>query len=285
MSKNETSRAVLLTGAAGGVGQATVRALTEQGYRVFAGVRNPGQLPAARGVTPVQLDVTDPASIAAAVETVHAQTGGSLYGLVNNAGVIVQGPMELVPAEELHRQFAVNVYGPALVTQAFVPLLRRGHGRLINITASTARVPGPFFGPISASKAALQALSDALRLELAHWNIPVVVLEPGALATEIFSKAEAAQQKSNASLSRSQIDLYSKQLTAVGTAMSKMKPSSPDILAEAIVKVLAAKKPKARYTVGPDTRLVGLLSRLPLSTRDKMLSGVMGLNKIQPVNS
>src|SRR5882757_710437 len=163
ISSNETSRAVLLTGAAGGVGVATTRALTEQGYRVFAGVRNVSRFPGATSdVIPVQLDVTDPESISAAVQTVRARSGDALYAVINNAGVIVQGPMELVPAEELHRQFAVNVYGPALVAQAFLPLLRRGHGRLVNITASTARVPGLFYGPISASKAALQALSDAL---------------------------------------------------------------------------------------------------------------------------
>lgn len=281
MSNNETSRAVLLTGASGGVGLAATRALAERGYRVYAGVRNVNQFQAAGGdVHPIRLDVTDPESISAAVETVRAKGDTALAGVVNNAGIIIQGPMELVPADDLRRQFEVNVHGPAAVTKAFLPLLRRGRGRLINVTASTARIPGPFFGPISASKAALQALSDALRLELAYWDIPVVVLEPGALETQIFAKAAAAQQKAEAALSQDRIDLYAEQLRAVGAAMAKMKLSPPSILADAMVKALTVKKPRPRYKVGPDTRLVGVISRLPLSTRDGMIAGVMGIRKL-----
>ncbi|WP_225846198.1 SDR family oxidoreductase [Streptomyces sp. HPF1205] len=286
MSNNETSRAVLLTGASGGVGLATTRALAEQGYRVYAGVRNVNEFQGAkRNVHPIRLDVTDPESIAAAVESVYAKGDTALAGIVNNAGIIIQGPMELVPADDLRQQFEVNVLGPAAVTQAFLPLLRRGRGRLVNITASTARVPGPFFGPISASKAALQALSDALRLELAYWDIPVVVLEPGALETQIFAKAAAAQQKANAALAQEQLDLYAEQLEAVGAAMAKMKPSPPSILADAVLKALTVKKPKPRYKVGPDTRLVGVISRLPLSTRDGMLAGVMGIKKLHAADA
>ncbi|MGF1430977.1 SDR family NAD(P)-dependent oxidoreductase [Kitasatospora sp. LaBMicrA B282] len=277
------SRAVLVTGAAGGVGVATTRALLKAGFRVYAGIHShTGDLPESPDVHVLKLDLTDPESIAAAVAAVRANGDNGLAGVVNNAGVIVQGPMELVPAEELQRQFEVNVYGPALVTRAFLPHLRRGKGRVVNITASTARVPGPFFGPISASKAALQALSDAQRVELAHWKIPVVVLEPGALQTEIFVKADAASQRAAAVQSPELVALYRDQLAAVGKAMAKIKPSSPTILADAIVKALTVGKPKPRYNVGPDTRLVGLVSRLPLRTRDRMISGVMGLNKIKP---
>jgi NAD(P)-dependent dehydrogenase (short-subunit alcohol dehydrogenase family) len=258
--------------------------LAARGYTVFAGVRNPAGFQAPPGdVIPVPLDVTDPASITAAADTVAARTGGTLSALVNNAGLIVQGPIELVPAEELHRQFEVNVYGPALVTQAFVPLLRRGRGRLVNVSAPTARVPGPFFGPISMSKAALQSMSDVLRVELARWDIPVVVLEPGALATRIFSKADDAQREAMAGQPRDRTDLYAPQLAAAGTSMAKMKRSSPDILADALVTALEARKPRARYGVGPDTRLTGLLALLPPRTRDRLLTSVLGLNKVQTV--
>jgi NAD(P)-dependent dehydrogenase (short-subunit alcohol dehydrogenase family) len=232
-------------------------------------------------VVPVRLDVTDPGAVAAAAESVSARTDGSLYAVINNAGVIVQGPLELVPAAELHRQFAVNVYGPALVTQEFLPLLRRGRGRLVNVSAPTARVPAPFFGPIGASKAALQAMSHALRVELAHWGIPVVMLEPGAMSTEIFSRADAAQAKAAAALRPDQRDLYAPQLAAVGAVAAKMRQSPPDIMAAAVLKALTAARPKPRYTVGPDTRLIGLLSRLPLRTQDRLISGVLGLNKVE----
>lgn len=295
MSKHQNTRgtrAVLLTGASGGVGLPATRALAERGYQVFAGVRNPAAFPteggaggrgtdAGPGVHPVRLDVTDPASVTAAVETVAARTGGALYALVNNAGVIVQGPMELVPAEELHRQFEVNVYGPARLTQACLPLLRRGGGRVVNITGGVARLPGPFFGAVSASKSALQALSDALRLELAYWDVPVVVLEPGGLDTDIFGKAAAAQQKSNAGLPAESVALYAEQQRAVDQAMARAKPSSTGLLVDAIVTALDAARPKARYTIGSDVRLLGLLSRLPLRTRDRLLGGVMGLNKLK----
>ncbi|SEO98952.1 SDR family NAD(P)-dependent oxidoreductase [Actinacidiphila rubida] len=276
-------RSVLLTGASGGVGTVAARALADHGFRVFAGVRDPGAYrPPSPQVVPVALDVTDPDAVATAAATVAERTGGALYAVVNNAGVLVQGPLELVPAAELHRQFAVNVYGPALVTQAFLPLLRRGHGRLVNVSAPTARVPAPFFGPIGASKAALQAMSHALRVELAHWGIPVVILEPGAMRTEIFRRAAEAQEQAASSLSEGQTELYAAQLAAIGTAAAAMKAAPPDIMAAAILRSLTAARPRARYTVGPDTRLIGLLSRLPLRTQDRLISGVLGLDKVAP---
>lgn len=274
-------RAVLLTGANGGVGLATTQALADRGFRVYAAVRgHAGDLPRHSNVQVVPLDVTDPESVAAAVRQVRADGCTALHAVVNNAGIIVQGPLELVPEEELRRQFDVNVFGTVAVTQAFLPLLRAGRGRVVNITAATARVAGPFFGPISASKAALQSLSDAQRLELAHWGMPVVVIEPGLMDTPIFGKAAAATAKTAEAQTREQTALYRAQLDAVNASMAKAKPASPNIVADAVVKALTANKPKPRYTVGPDTRLLGLLARLPLRTRDRLLSSVMGLSKI-----
>lgn len=277
----DNPRAVLLTGANGGVGLAATHALAERGFRVYAAVRGQaGELPRHPNVRVVRLDVTDPASVADAVEQVRADGVSSLHGLVNNAGIIVQGPLELVPEEELRRQFDVNVFGPAAVTQAFLPLLRAGRGRVVNVTATTARVAGPFFGPISASKAALQSLSDAQRLELAHWGMPVVVIELGMIDTPIFAKAAAATAKTAEAQTPQQAALYRAQLEAVDAAMAKAKAASPGIVADAVVKALTAGRPKPRYTVGPDTRMLGLLARLPLRTRDRLLARVMGLAKV-----
>jgi NAD(P)-dependent dehydrogenase (short-subunit alcohol dehydrogenase family) len=281
--RSAPSRSVLLTGASGGVGTATTRLLAEHGFRVFAGVRDleayRGPSPRSESVVPVRLDVTDPEQVAAAARTVAEQTGGRLHAVINNAGVIVQGPMELVPPQELHRQFAVNVYGPALVTQAFLPLLRRGQGRLLMVTAPTARVPAPYFGPIGASKSALQAMSHALRGELAHFAIPVVMLEPGALRTEIFRRADAAQAEASAQLSEEQLALYAAQSAAIGAASAKMRLGPPEGLARAVLKALNAARPKPRYVVGSDARMMGLLSRLPLRTQDRLVRGALGLNK------
>lgn len=274
-------RAVLLTGANGGVGLAATHALAERGFRVYAAVRgHAGELPRHPNIQAVQLDVTDPASVAGAVDQVRADGVSSLHGLVNNAGIIVQGPLELVPDEELRRQFDVNVFGTAAVTRAFLPLLRAGRGRVVTVTAATARVAGPFFGPISASKAALQSLSDAQRLELAHWGMPVVVIEPGLMDTLIFAKTEAATAKAAEAQTPQQTALYQAQLEAVNASMAKAKAASPSIVADAVVKALTAGRPRPRYTVGPDTRLLGLLARLPLRTRDRLLARVMGLAKI-----
>ncbi|MEY9909541.1 NAD(P)-dependent dehydrogenase (short-subunit alcohol dehydrogenase family) [Catenulispora sp. MAP12-49] len=279
--QDEQTRTVLVTGAGGGVGRATTQALAERGFRVYAAVREPGgEVPRHPDVRTLRLDVTDPAGIADAAALVRSDGCTALHGIVNNAGIIVQGPLELVSPHDLRHQFDVNVFGAVAVTQAFLPLLRTGHGRLVNITAATARVAGPFFGPISASKAALQSLSDAQRLELAHWGLPVVVIEPGLIDTTIFSKAAAATAKAKAALSPAQLALYEAQVDAVDAAFAKSKPAAPEIVADAVVKALTARKPQPRYTVGPDTRLLGLLARLPLRTRDRLLAGVMGLNKI-----
>lgn len=274
-------RAVLVTGAARGGGLRTCKALAARGFRVYAGVRGePGELASVPGVRTVHLDVTDEQSVAGALDALRAAGERELHGLVNNAGIIVQGPLELVPEAELRRQFEVNVFGPARVTQAFLPLLRAGRGRLVNVTAPTARLPVPFLGPISGSKAALQALSDAWRGELEHWGIGVVIVEPGAMRTDIFDTAAAAAEKALAGTSPEQLALYGRQLAALAKASAKMKLHSPDHLADAVVKALTTARPKARYTVGPDTRLLGLLARLPLRTRDRLVMRMLGLSGI-----
>lgn len=275
-------RAVLLTGATGGVGTVAARKLAERGFLVFAGVRRlDADLPNSPNIRPIQLDVTDERSIAAAAADLASQGVDALHGLVNNAGIIVQGPIELVPPDEMRRQFEVNVYGPAMLTRAMLPLLRAGHGRVVNLSAPTARVPGPFFGPISASKAAVQAISDALRLELEPWGIRVVIIEPGTLETQIFAKAATAAKKSMAAQPADQVLLYQQQIDTVAAALAKIKASPPSIAADAIVTALTARKPKPRYTVGPDVRLIGLISRLPLRTRDRMMRSVTGLAKLK----
>jgi NAD(P)-dependent dehydrogenase (short-subunit alcohol dehydrogenase family) len=274
-------RAVLLTGAGGGVGRATTQALAERGFRVYAAVHESGgEFLKHPDVRVLRMDVTDPASVAGAMAQVLDDGCTALHGIVNNAAIIVQGPLELVTPQDLRRQFDVNVFGAVAVTQAFLPLLRTGRGRLVNITAATARVAGPFFGPISASKAALQSLSDAQRLELAHWGLPVVVIEPGFVDTAIFAKSAEATAKATAALTPAERALYEVQLHAVDAALAKSKPAAPAIVADAVLKALTARRPKPRYTVGPDTRMLGLLARLPLRTRDRLLAGVMGLNKI-----
>ncbi|WP_431926316.1 SDR family NAD(P)-dependent oxidoreductase [Nonomuraea jabiensis] len=266
---------VLVTGAAGGIGQAIVKALTAKGHRVLAGVRE--RTSALDGTTQLIMDVTDPETVTDAAK----QVDGALHAVINNAGVIVQGPLELVPPGELRRQFEVNTYGPAYVMQAFLPMLRAGNGRIINISAPTARVPLPFLAPISASKAALASLSDALRLELAAWGIPIVLIEPGTTSTPIFARAEVAAQAAAALAEPDRLALYSKHLTRVAQAMAKQKPGPVEPVANAVVAAVEARNPKRRYVVG-DARLASILTRLPVRLRERMVMSVLGLTGLRP---
>jgi NAD(P)-dependent dehydrogenase (short-subunit alcohol dehydrogenase family) len=272
-----SERAVLLTGAAGGIGRAAVQALTVRGFRVYAAVRPNSQPAFDQNARVIPLDVTDPDSVADAAKTIDAAEDGGLHALINNAGLIVQGPLELVPPAELHRQFAVNVYGPALVTQAFLPVLRKGHGRIINISAPTARVAVPFAGPIGASKAALESLSAALRMELAPWHIPVIVIQPGGTDTEIFGKAGTAAEAAMAAADPDLVALYQSQLDAVAKAMSRMRPGPVDAVAKVIVTAVEARRPKLLYLAGRDARLAGILARIPARPRARILARLMGL--------
>jgi NAD(P)-dependent dehydrogenase (short-subunit alcohol dehydrogenase family) len=270
---------VFITGAATGIGAATTRRLAEAGYRVFAGVhQEAGSLARIPGVQPVAIDVTDPSGVQDAAKVVDDATGGGgLRAVINNAGVIVQGPLELVPAGELRRQFEVNTLGPAYVIQAFLPLLRTGKGRIINISAPTARVPVPFMAPIGGSKAALASFSDSLRLELGAWGIPVMVIEPGGTDTAIFRKAETAAQAALGAADPAKAALYSDQLAAVAKAAAKQKLGPADAVARTIVAAVEAGKPKRRYAAGSGTAIFAVLAHVPASLRERLIKTVFGL--------
>jgi NAD(P)-dependent dehydrogenase (short-subunit alcohol dehydrogenase family) len=270
---------VFITGAATGIGAATTRRLAEAGYRVFAGVhQEAGSLARIPGVQPVAIDVTDPSGVEDAAKVVDEATGGGgLRAVINNAGVIVQGPLELVPAGELRRQFEVNTLGPAYVIQAFLPLLRTGKGRIINISAPTARVPVPFMAPIGGSKAALASFSDSLRLELGAWGIPVTVIEPGGTDTAIFRKAETAAQAALGATDHARAALYSDQLAAVAKAAARQKLGPVDAVAKTIVAAVEAGRPKRRYAAGSGTAVFGVLAHVPASLRERLIKTVFGL--------
>jgi NAD(P)-dependent dehydrogenase (short-subunit alcohol dehydrogenase family) len=278
---------VFITGSAAGVGAATTRLLVAAGYTVYAGVhKDVGTLEQLADVRLVPIDVSDPHSVAAAAEQVSAHVGAAgLSAVINNAGLIVQGPLELVPPEQLRRQFEVNTFGPAYVAQAFLPLLRAGSGRLINISAPTARVAVPFMAPIGASKAAVASLSDALRLELAAWGIPVVVVEPGGTQTEIFAKAEADMRTWLAAADSDRVALYRNQLAAFGAAAAKQKLGQVEPVAKVIVKAVGARRPKRHYAAGKGVALFGVLAHLPAGLRERLLTTVFGLRRTTPASA
>jgi NAD(P)-dependent dehydrogenase (short-subunit alcohol dehydrogenase family) len=275
----DAKRAVLVTGSTGGIGTATVALLRRKGFTVYAGAR--GRADFGPEVHVVPLDVADPESVADAAKRIGAEVDG-LAAVINNAGVIVQGPLELVPADEWRRQLEVNTLGPASVIREFLPLVRSGHGRIVNVSAATGRVAMPLMGALSASKAGLEALSNALRLELAPWKIPVVVIEPGTTETEIFARAGAAADAVLRQADRAQVALYEAHLAAYAKAMGRFKPGPVDKVAEVIVRAVEARRPKRRYAVAEARTLGGVLPKLPAGLRDRVLATAVGLNGIKP---
>ncbi|MDP3209060.1 MAG: SDR family NAD(P)-dependent oxidoreductase, partial [Rhodoglobus sp.] len=186
-----TGAAVLVTGASTGIGRATALLLHERGFTVYAGVRRPedgASLRAAASdrLVPLIIDVTDPEAIAAAAGEI-TRAGVALVGLVNNAGIAAAAPLEFVPLADFRHQLEVNVVGQLAVTQAMLPLLREDRGRIVNITSVAGLFAGPMLGPYHASKWALEAMTDTMRMELAPWGIRVSAVEPGQIATPIWS--------------------------------------------------------------------------------------------------
>jgi NAD(P)-dependent dehydrogenase (short-subunit alcohol dehydrogenase family) len=276
-------KTVLITGGSGGIGGALTTELARDGWRVFATARDPNAIPQATGgdgeVIPLALELTDAASVATAAAAVRERTGErGLDGLVNNAGVIVQGPLELVPAAELRRQFEINVLGQVAVTQAVLPLLRVARGRIVNVGAPTGRVGIPLLGPIGASKAALHLLNDALRMELRHQGIAVALVVPGALETEIFAKASAAAEAAGPASAEAE-RLYAPVLRAAAQRQAEMKAAPVDATVKAIRRALTERRPKTRYTVGSDARQIELVRRLPAGLRDRALMAATGVNR------
>jgi NAD(P)-dependent dehydrogenase (short-subunit alcohol dehydrogenase family) len=243
---------------------------------VFAGVRSldaGGALAAGRRrVTPVRLDICDEDSIALAADQVTtALAGRGLDGLVNNAGLVVLGPLELVPPQALRRQFEVNVLGQIAVTRAFLPLLRTAGGRVVNVTGAAGRVTVPMLGPISASKAALESLTDALRMELQHQGVKVSAVAPGLLRTELHQKAHEARERDGYAGDTETWRIYARAIEASDAVLMGAREAPVAIAVDAIVRALTARHPATRYVVGRDGRQLVALRYLPDRLRDRVL--------------
>jgi NAD(P)-dependent dehydrogenase (short-subunit alcohol dehydrogenase family) len=275
-------RAVLVTGASSGIGAATVEALANDGFIVYAGVRNGADAERMKAshanVRPLQLDVTDAQAIEAAAAAV--QSGGvPLVGLVNNAGVAFGGPLETLPVDDLRTQFDVNVIGAMAVTQIFLPLLRAQPSRIVFIGSIAGRIAMPYFAPYCASKAALRALTSALRIELAPSHVDVTLIEPGSVATPIWSKGLAMRDAMLARLPASGSEHYRAAIdTVMRTLAGEQRNGMPVTrVADVVVRALTARKPKAHYIVGKRASIGALLALLPPSIHDRFLRATMRL--------
>jgi NAD(P)-dependent dehydrogenase (short-subunit alcohol dehydrogenase family) len=274
-------QAVLITGASRGIGEATALRLDELGFRVFAGVRTDlaGQSLRKKGstsITPVHLDVTDPKSISSAVATIEEHGPYEFVGLVNNAAISAPVPLEFAPLDEVRAQFDVNLFGALSMIQAMLPTIRRaGSGRIVNISSINGRLAQRYIGIYSASKFALEGLSDALRRELRQWGIKVIVVQPGAIDTPIFEASRARSKALLDELPDEATELYSRVLHALRHRPGKVPRHAlpPSYVARRVAQALTARRPRTRYVVGWDVRLAFLFSRLlPPSLMDRILS-------------
>jgi NAD(P)-dependent dehydrogenase (short-subunit alcohol dehydrogenase family) len=275
---------VVVTGASTGIGEATVQWLARLGFHVFAGVRREEDgdrlkaLDSAR-IEPLLLDVTDGRAIEVAARRVAERTGGGgLAGLVNNAGIAVAGPLEYLPIEDLRRQFEVNVLGQLAVTQAFLPMLRPAKGRVVNMGSISGRLAAPFLGPYAASKFALEALTDALRVELQPWGLHVAIIEPGSIDTPIWNKGIEAANTLEAGLSSIALAHYEEAIACVRETASEMgeRGISPAAVAKVVAHALTVKRPKTRYVVGRDARVQATLAKfVPDRLRDRLVTRLM----------
>ncbi|MHB8243448.1 MAG: SDR family oxidoreductase [Solirubrobacteraceae bacterium] len=259
----------LITGASTGIGRATALRLAGSGWTVLAGVRDPAagerieqESPPGR-VIALTLDVTDPAQIAQAVERVREQTAaGGLDGLVNNAGIGISGPLELISDEDLRRQFDVNLFGQVAVTRAMLPALRTAGGRIVLVSSIGGRVTMAFSAPYAASKHALEAVGDALRVELRSSNVKVALVEPGSVATPIWDKSRVEAESVTVPPELQQ------QYGHVQAAMDKAMQSTarrgvpPEDVAATIERALTSGRMRARYVVGRDARAMLAAKRL-----------------------
>jgi NAD(P)-dependent dehydrogenase (short-subunit alcohol dehydrogenase family) len=275
----------LVTGASSGIGRATALRLAAAGHHVYAGVRSRADgdklTRAASGgeVTPLLLDVTDAGQIAEAAAVVGTHTVTGLDALVDNAGIGLACPVELLPLDTFRRLLEINVTGQLAVTQAFLPLLRRAAGRVVVIGTIGVRFGPPFAGPLDATKAALTALADALRQELAPWGVRVVVVEPASINSaapdKVLRDAEAALSATSAS-GRA---LYEETFTRMLGVMLRRERngSSPDVAADTILRAVSSRRPRARYLTGKYARRLDLLSRLPTAALDAVRRRIFGL--------
>jgi NAD(P)-dependent dehydrogenase (short-subunit alcohol dehydrogenase family) len=258
-------RTALVTGASSGIGAACALRLVRSGWRVFAGVRRKGDAPA--GTEEILLDVTDRDQIARAAERIT-----ELDALVNNAGIAIAMPLEFIPADELRRQLEVNVIGQVAVTQVFLTHLRRSRGRIVFVGSIAGRSALPFLGAYAASKHALEAIADTLRVELRPFGIGVSLVEPGTIRTPIWTKS-AQLADSLANDAPPQLgELYGERIAAFGRVAAERgaKGGSVEAVVDAVESALTRERPRTRRLVGRDAKIRSGIERLPDRLRDSV---------------
>jgi NAD(P)-dependent dehydrogenase (short-subunit alcohol dehydrogenase family) len=276
-------QSVVITGASTGIGWAAAKLLLDRGFRVFGSVRKPADADRLKGefganFTPLVFDVTDEAAVLAAARDVRAALAGeTLTGLVNNAGIAVAGPLLEISADKFRQQMEVNVVGPVIATQAFGPLLgsdpslKGRKGRIVMISSVAGRSGNPLASPYSASKHAIEGLSESLRREMMLFGIDVIMVAPGAVKTPIWGKADefSGSSKSPFAPALEKIRAFTQHLSEIGLP--------PEKIAEVIATALTSPNPKVRYQITPDPMRHLIMSVLPKRTVDRLIAKRLGL--------
>jgi NAD(P)-dependent dehydrogenase (short-subunit alcohol dehydrogenase family) len=274
-------RSVVVTGASTGIGEACALRLDKAGWYVFAGVRKEAdgerlKSLSSERLTPVTLDVTEQSQIESTAKAVGEATGTSgLQGLVNNAGISVNGPLEFLTPQDVRKQLEVNVIGQVAMTQAFLPLIRHGSGRVVNIGSIAGKMATPFLGPYCASKHAMEAISDSWRQELSPWGIHVALVEPGSIKTEIWDKGLRDADEFQRNAPEQAMQLYGKAFDALKDAAKEFgdRGIPADRVAQSVEHALTARRPHTRYIVGFDATVQRIIRNVvPDRLRDRLVA-------------
>ncbi|MET1072802.1 MAG: SDR family oxidoreductase [Umezawaea sp.] len=276
-----------MTGASTGMGAAAARELARQGFHVLAGVRRDRDADSIRsaGVEPVILDITEPEHVEALAARI-ADDPRDLHALVNNAGIQVNGPVEALPMDQWRWVFEVNLFGHIAVTQALLPALLAGKGRVINISSIGGKVAMATYGAYAGAKFALEAVSDSLRREVAPLGVQVLVVEPGGVRTEMATRGVSTANELAAGMTPAQEDRYGGLVQAINTLMATGTESglTADAAARVIAKAVTARRPRTRYTIGREAAVITRLTRvLSDRTLDRILAG--NLRRHYPAHS
>jgi NAD(P)-dependent dehydrogenase (short-subunit alcohol dehydrogenase family) len=272
----EHAKTIVITGTSTGIGKACALYLDKMGYIVYAGVRKQAdgdnlKKEASERLTPVILDVTDENSIIKAAGIIEKETGGKLYGLVNNAGVSLNAPLELIPVPQIKILMNVNVSGLLAVTKSFIPLLRKGKGRIINISSGHGLLAIPDKSVYAASKFAVQAITDSLRVELRPFDVCVSSIVVGKINTNVLGKIMADRKEMIKSTQPDVVKIYSQLIEFFDKEVKDIPGINADEVAKIIYKALSHPKPKTQYLIGPGAKKMKKLAGLPVWLRDWLM--------------
>jgi NAD(P)-dependent dehydrogenase (short-subunit alcohol dehydrogenase family) len=279
-NRADRHKLIVVTGASTGMGAATARELARKGFHVLAGVRREVNADALRadGIEPCILDITVESDVAAIADRVARDPlHRPLRALVNNAGIAINAPVETLPMAEWRRQFEVNLFGHIAMTQALFPALLSSSGTVVNISSVGGKFALPTYGAYAGSKFALEAVSDALRREVSDAGIKVVVVEPGAVRTDMAERGIATAEGLKATMTATQLARYG-DLTAAIAAQARSFNDigvSAEHAAKVIAKAATASHPRTRYTIGRDAAILARISRV---VSDRVLDRIVRLN-------